>query len=160
MTTMLFAPCAHAQTREYKGGMNHVFVKRAESPPKAIEPQAGQSQSAPAPDEQQQTEINRVWNKYKTLARGESEEQKQREAALQGAGKEKPDKPDTPDMPDTPEQSATQEQPAQARPTGFAAIIDEYRKSKEQRSAMKTIRIHQPEVAQPEKPSVQVPTTP
>lgn len=125
------------QQREYKGGMHYTTLK-----PPAVTTKGNAIEN---PEEvKEDTPESRVWKKYKALASGETEEQKAKEAenAL-------PQAPTHPVKPQTANAAQEEDKP---NPTGMAAIIQEYQKSKSQRSQMRSIKI-----ATPEKPSVEKP---
>lgn len=87
-----------------------------------------------------------VWDKYKELASGRTEEPAE--------GKNKPTKPG---KPSTPKQAKAKEKPQ--KPTGIAAIISDYQRKKESGSKMQRMQFSKPkkpEVAAPnvEKPEV------
>ena len=92
----------------------------------------------------------RIWNKYKALAAGkpemtdkekaEAEEAERKEAEEKAAAAEKEKQEEA-------AAKTTQQQPAP--PTGIAAIIEEYRKNKAQRSQMHSITITKPGELEP-----------
>lgn len=139
---------AMAQDREYKAGMHHTFVRRDPAP---AAPQQTSEQNTAQPETPQST----VWKKYKALARGENTDEEtpdSKKDALPPA----PTKPAAPIPPAAAPQA--QEKP---RPSGMAAIIEDYRKSKDQRRDMKSIRFKTPDVPKPEiaAPEVEKPET-
>jgi hypothetical protein len=116
-------------------------------PTTAGEPAASAEGAAPATGEaaedENATPASRVWKKYKNLASGTEEQTP--EVPVEDVEKEV-----------LPEGS---EPPTEApKPTGFAAILDQYQKNKDARSSMKTLTISKPEApAAPEKPEVETP---
>lgn len=97
---------------------------------------------APAPESSQ----TRIWNKYKALATGQTEEE--REAAAKKAAEEDATEDN---LKKEKEAKAQEEEKAQKaekepeKPSGIAALLDEYKKNKAMRSQMHTINVTKPE---------------
>ena len=113
---------ALANQLEYKGGINHTYIRKNPPPlPEAIEPEAGEE--APTA---------KVWEKYKALARGKSQDE---------TAQEEPEAPTAPVAPETPR-----------KPTGMAAILEQYQANKSNRSQMRSLTMNRPETPAVEKP--------
>ena len=97
---------------------------------------------APAPESSQ----TRIWNKYKALATGQTEEE--RKAAAKKAAEEDANEAS---LKKEKEAKAQEEETAQKtekqpeKPSGIAALLDEYKKNKAMRSQMHTINVTKPE---------------
>jgi hypothetical protein len=142
-TTLILTGTAAQAESPYKGGMNYTAVRKHPSPPpETIAPAAGESSAihfkeitpkTEQPKPAEETPASKVWKKYKSLASGTYEEPAE-------------DKKQEETPPETAPQAArTAEAPPPAKPTGMAAIIDEYRKNKTSQSQMRTLRMEQPE---------------
>lgn len=133
---------ANAQQREYTGGMNHTYLRKAPAPAttEAIEDTTAASEEEPTPKDT-------VWKKYMALASGTAEE------TTKETGDETTTAPQSPDKPSKPQPSAQEQAPA-PKATGFAAILQNYQTTKTQRSQMKSIQMNKPTV---EKPVVDAP---
>ena len=146
------ATTAMAQPRDYKGGMQHTTLK----PPAVTASKTGFSTESPTEED---TPQSRVWKKYKALATGQTEEQQNGKEEAKGQENRENALPKAPDAPQKPADATAQER-AQEKPspTGMAALIEEYRRSKSQRSQMRSIQITEPEkpnVAKPELKAVE-----
>lgn len=141
-------PQAHAaEQRVYKSGIQHTFVSRSQGD------EAKTQENAKDPLTNEDTPQSKVWKKYRGLAAGEAQEETQEEELEEGQAHSAPAKPQKPQAP----------QQAQPKPTsGIAGIIEDYRRTKDQRREMKTIRLSAPEVPKPEveKPEVEKPEKP
>lgn len=88
----------------------------------------------------------RIWNKYKALAAGKPEMTEEEKAASEEADKkeaeEKAAAAEKAKQEEAEKAAKAEQEPA--RPTGIAAIIDEYRKNKAQRSQMRSLTITKP----------------
>lgn len=93
----------------------------------------------------------RIWNKYKALASGKPEmTDEERTAAEEADKKEAEEKAAAAEKAKQEEaEKAAKVEREPAPPTGIAAIIDEYRKNKAQRSQMRSITITKPADYQP-----------
>lgn len=151
--------------REYKSGLKHTYIRKADpapTPPAAATQTitettdtVGGKNDAPATTEKP---ASTVWTKYRALAAGTAAN---KETETQSANK-KPSRPSAPQKPDaSPTEAQTQKTAAPSlKPTGIAAIIEDYRKSKEGRSQVKSISINKPSSPQVKKLIVTPPTAP
>lgn len=122
---VLSAIPAYAQQREYQGGMNHTYIRK-------FEPEADMPDSVSAEGEEE-TPQSTVWKKYRALAAGEDTQKEEVKI----------------NAPTKPEKPVLQEEEQISNSTGIAALIEDYRKNKEQRSDMKSL-----EITKPKKPDV------
>lgn len=154
------ATTAFAQQREYKGGINYTNLTATKSqaaeeakPPLYNRAPSEQTATKDTPVEnalpgaptgtakENKSSPDAIWDKYKELAAGKSGEDKQENTA-----------PQKPSKPSAPEKTAQANQAPQS-PSGIAGIISDYRKNKEKRSQMRSIRMNAPQ-----RPSTQTPT--
>jgi DNA primase len=123
-----------------------------------IEPAAGEETEAASeeaveetPAEETKTPEQTIWDKYRELATGRTED----------APADASQKPEAPEKPEAPSKQAkgvtTNHQPPAGQPTGIAGLLSEYQRNKEKRSQMRTINIRRPETPKTEKPSVEKP---
>ncbi len=131
-------PQAHAaEQRVYKSGIQHTFVNRSQG----NDSKTQENEKDPATNEN--TPQSKVWKKYRDLAEGKTQEEEQKaEQAL--SAPEKPAKPQVQEL------QQLQEHAAPKPTSGIAGIIEDYRRTKDQRREMKTIRLGAPEVPKPE----------
>ncbi|MCE7887852.1 MAG: hypothetical protein DYH13_10180 [Alphaproteobacteria bacterium PRO2] len=108
----------------------------------------GQDEEPPRQEEPAQI---RIWNKYKALASGKpemtEEEKEAQEAADKKEAGEKAAAAEKAKQEEAEKAARVEQQPAP--PTGIAAIIDEYRRNKAQRSQMRSLTITKPADFQP-----------
>lgn len=131
---LLISLPANAQQREYKPGINYTTLAK----PKAIKPTnplpakgaeiKGESKKAQDP-------ATLVWNKYKELATGQTEEQKAAEKGLR-----KPKAPTKPTVvkPTKTSQNPNDETKAEPQINGFAAILSEWKNTKNSKKEMRS----------------------
>lgn len=101
-----------------------------------------EKESPPATESSQ----TRIWNKYKALATGQTEEE--REAAAKKAAEEDAAEASLKKEKETKAQEEEKAQKAEKepeKPSGIAALLDEYKKNKAMRSQMRTINVAKPE---------------
>ncbi len=114
---LLLTPPAYADQFEYKGGINHTYIRK--SPPPA-------EQKAPEAEETAAPTTTKIWEKYKALAAGQPEQQQEAETTQP---------PTAPTAPEPPQ-----------KPTGITAILKQYQTNKAGRSQMRSLTMKQPEV--------------
>lgn len=160
-TSIAFTPSAAplAQQRDYKSGLNHTYIRQnAPSPQPPPETVSETTETIGGADETtksdtKDTPTSSVWKKYRALAAGQAKDKDETAEA------EKENTPATPAKPSAPETTANDPQQKTAlKPTGIAAIIEDYRKNKEQRSQVKSLRIHRPATPTVNPPTVKSPT--
>lgn len=172
-----FSPAVQAeqtQRKEFSPGIHYTAIGNKNSSQE-------ENASAPSHDTDESTteapsEHDRIWNRYKALAAGQNpdeakqdEQPEQRQSALPQAPA-KPQNAVPPTAPDMRARTQVQQRPQQRmdtttgrdealpKPAGLAGIIEEYRRTKDQRREMKHLRISQPETPAP--PESETPPSP
>jgi len=119
--------------------MNHTYIRKAPAPEPVEKTENFED------GEEAQTPKDAVWKKYMALASGTAGVEDETEK-----GPQAPKKPTKPTL-----TKATNEQEQAPKPTGFAAILQDYQNTKTQRSQMKSIQMSKPSVEKPTAPTVQ-----
>jgi len=150
----LSATTTFAQQPQYTGGMKYTTLGTPEAADKNQKPIYNRK---PTPEETENAETDEkveektpeqsAWDKYKELATGKAQKTDNKEGSAL---------PKAPNKPVTPERAAEKEETQ--KPTGFAAIIDDYQRSKAKRSQMRSISYGTPEDLQINKPEVDTPS--
>ncbi len=129
---LLISLPTHAQQRELKPGINYTTLAK----PKTAEPAealpAEESAVENAPKEEQDP-ATLVWNKYKELATGQTQEQKAAEK-----GPKKPKSPKKPSVDKPAAKSPDHEADTEKQQSGFAAILNEWKSSKDSQKEMRS----------------------
>lgn len=148
-----FASPARAETKPASGPMQYTRIREA-PPEKDESSQQIKLKTVQRGDEvkkEDETPSNRIWNKYKALASGQPELTVEERARQEAEEKEIAG-----EFAEFKKEKALREQiekekilkeeleKEKSRPTGIAAIIDEYRRNKAQRSQMRTITVTKP----------------
>ncbi|MGH1399325.1 MAG: hypothetical protein ACRBCT_08940 [Alphaproteobacteria bacterium] len=121
---LLLTPPAYADQFEYKGGLNHTYLRK--NPPPTEQPAAEGEEASPS------TPTTKVWEKYKALAAGQPEQQQEAETTQP---------PTAPTAPEPPQ-----------KPTGITAILKQYQTNKAGRSQMRSLTMQRPEAPKVETP--------
>lgn len=148
LTLALLAGFASPAFAEGNSGMHYTRIQETapDSGSKHIRMKTVLPEGEEPPKEEQAPSV-RIWNKYKALASGvpekteeekaaEKKEQEKEEAEYKAAKAEKEKEAEKAEI------EKVEREPAP--PTGIAAIIDEYRKNRAQRSQMRTITVTNP----------------
>lgn len=168
----LLSPAAHAeqtQRKEFSPGIHYTAIGNKNSSERENAPAASEDTGEPVAEAP--SEHDRIWNRYKALAAGQNpdENDPDKQDALPKAPV-KPQKATPPTAPEPHAQTHTQPRPRQRMDTkavtdealpksaGLAGIIEEYRRTKDQRREMKHLRISQPEAPAP--PESETPPSP
>ncbi len=130
---LLISLPASAQQRELKPGLNYTTLAK----PKTVTP----VEAVPAEDaatenkteDKAQDPATLVWNKYKELATGQTEEQKTAES-----GPEKPKSPEKPSVEKPTAKAPDHDADVEKQQSGFAAILDEWKSSKDSQKEMRS----------------------
>ncbi len=163
LTLALLAGFASSASAESNSGMHYTRIQ--ETAPdsgtthirmKTVLPEGEE------PPKQEETPSTRIWNKYKALASGAPEKTEEEKAAEKEAQEKEEAGQKAAEAEKQKEKEAAENAKIEkverepAPPTGIAAIIDEYRKNKAQRSQMRTITVtnpdFQPSAGTPAKP--------
>lgn len=146
---------AEDSKKEFKPGIHYTTLyKKGMHPPPMESPSESGTKKKAEKSEKEAPPSDRIWNRYKALAAG-----KDPDAKKEG---EEGEKTLPPAPPQAPSPLKTAQPPAQPLETpksmGLAAILEDYRKSKDQRREMKHISLSRPKA--PEAPDAQKPTPP
>jgi len=143
---------AHAQERQYSGGMKYTTMSPAN--PKDNDKKPIYNQKAPEAEADTATQepettppAQSAWDQYKELATGKTPE-------TSAETKTAPNAPEKPELPDT----ATAKANEPKKTTGLTAIIEDYRKNKEKRGQIRTITMTHPSRPTSNTPEVTAPT--
>ncbi|MCB1562835.1 MAG: hypothetical protein KDJ75_04605 [Alphaproteobacteria bacterium] len=179
----LAAQAEQTQRKEFSPGIHYTAIGNKNASQEENTPAASQGTHESAAEEtdpenaaEAPSEHDRIWNRYKALAAGQNpdeakpdEQPEQKQSALPKT----PVKPQKATAPTAQNMSArTRAQPrSQQRmdpkagrdetlpqPAGLASIIEEYRRTKDQRREMKHLRISEPEI--PVAPESETPPSP
>lgn len=146
---------AGAQQRDLKPGINYTTLGRHKPAAKPAAEALPAENTADAAvetdkDKDQKKEENpavTVWNKYKALATGQTEEQKEAE----GKGPKKPDAPEKPLVEKPAAPSPDHDSAVEKQQSGFANILDQWQSSKDSQREMRSKSFKVPKAA-PAKP--------
>ena len=134
---LLISLPANAQQRELKAGINYTtLAKPKASPPPAEALPAENAVAGDDAEKKEQDPAALVWNKYKELATGQTLEQIEEQKEVDGA----PEKPKTPAKPsiDKPAVVTSEKSKEQAQQSGFAAILNEWKNTKDTQREMRS----------------------
>ncbi|MEZ5919470.1 MAG: hypothetical protein R3D66_06085 [Alphaproteobacteria bacterium] len=180
----LAAQAEQTQRKEFSPGIHYTAIGNKNASQEENSPAASQDTAESAvgetdPENAADTpsEHDRIWNRYKALAAGQNPDEakpdeqpgQNRQSALPKTPA-KPQKAEAPTAPDLSRQTRAQPRAQQRmdprslkdetlpKPAGLASIIEEYRRTKDQRREMKHLRISQPET--PVAPESEAPSSP
>ena len=133
---LLISLPASAQQRELKPGINYTTLAKPKvaEPTKAVPAEETAIENTP---KEVQDPATLVWNKYKELATGQTQEQK---AAEKGTQKdiEKPETPKKPSIDKPVAKSPGHASGVEKQQSGFAAILDEWKNSKDTKKEIRS----------------------
>ncbi|MGB4106376.1 MAG: hypothetical protein WBK55_01110 [Alphaproteobacteria bacterium] len=144
----VFASPAHAEGNPATGPMHYTRIQ--ETAPDSGTTHIRMKTVSPGkepPKQEEQAPSVRIWNKYKALAAGKPEMTEEEKTAVEEADKKEAEEKAAAAekaKQEEEEQKSTKVEREPAPPTGIAAILDEYRRNKAQRSQMRTITVTNP----------------
>ncbi len=139
LLVFLIPSTVHAQSPEYKSGLQHARVYNTPKPTKPDTPDVEKPELAATSDkaeDKEQTAADRVWEKYKAIAMGEHTKEKEKEKETE---KENADKAETPEK-----EAKTEVAEDKPSKEGFAKILDSYNSNKESQRDMRSISFKTP----------------
>jgi hypothetical protein len=137
-----------AASTDPRGPMRYTRIQDApaDSDNPAIKMRTIKHEDAEADKPETETSQTRIWNKYKALATGQTEEEKaEAKKAAKKAEAEAEEKAAIKAKEKSAAKTAAKEAEKEPAPTGIGALLSEYKKNKAMRSQMHTINVTEPE---------------